>query len=164
MVKLRESWDKFALQFYCIVRDLTKRCRRDNPEETTSTKFRAISNRVPGRNAIWTVYPGRISSEFPGERTRELEERGRRVEDAIARPSGGSNAAKRTRRTQRQREDCEGSLELGLEIETRSSFRGISSAWRDGEARREGKVRRDRVRKLFKLRSPQNGHAAPRWI
>lgn len=35
---------------------------------------------------------------------------------------------------ERQKEDCEGSFELELEIETRSSFRGISSARRDDEA------------------------------
>jgi len=36
---------------------------------------------------------------------------------------------------ERQKEDCEGSFELELEIETRSSFRGISSARRDDEAK-----------------------------
>lgn len=81
-----------------------------------------------GRNAIWTVYPERTSSGFPGERTRELErrEKDRRVEDAIAtrrrkwRDEGNKKSAGTEGRL------LEGSLELGLEIETWSSFRRIS--------------------------------------
>lgn len=69
---------EFAFQFRSIVRDFTRRCRRDNPEEAASTKFRAISNRMPGtKRDLNGLSRANNSSEFPGERTREPEERER---------------------------------------------------------------------------------------
>lgn len=127
--------------------------KRDYPEETTSTKFRAISNRMPRTkrdlNSLSRANIVRISWRTDS-RTRE--EKDRRMEDATAtrrrkwrgegnKKSAGTDRGKIARRKPRTRT---GNRNAGL---VPANFIGAKG--------------RHRVRKLFKLRSSQNGRASP---